>query len=183
MNELVPFSTSIWVDKIVSDIYSDIIAVKESASTSRLVSNMGGWQSPSYQMDSYEFMKPIITKISKRLTDIYQQYGIINCPVLLNYWFNINKQHDYNILHRHPRSKFSVVYYVNAPDCCGKLVFKRPDLLGDYIEADIANERNSQYYYIKPVEHKLVIFPAYLEHQVEQNQSTQDRVSIAFNFD
>lgn len=183
MNELVPFSTSIWIDNVVSDVYTDVIKIKELVG-SRVVSNIGGWQSPSYRhINDCKFIAPLVDQITQRLASIYQQYGILTPPLLLNYWFNINQQNDYNILHRHPRSKFSVVYYVSVPEESGNLVFKRPDLLGDYIEADIANERNSQYYYIKAKEHKLVIFPAYLEHQVEQNQSTQDRVSIAFNFD
>jgi len=178
----VPFSTSIWTDNLIFDVYGDIIEIKKSVGT-RLVSNMGGWQSPSYQAADYDFVKPLINEISQRLVGIYHQYGIAHTPILLNYWFNVNQQHDYNILHRHPRSRFSAVYYVKAPEECGNIVFKRPDLLCDYIDADIANHRNSQYYYVKSTEHKLVIFPAYLEHQVEQNQSTQDRVSIAFNFD
>ena len=37
--------------------------------------------------------------------------------------------------------------------------------------------------HFKPQEGEMMIFPAWLRHAVTPNESTQDRISIAFNFD
>jgi ectoine hydroxylase-related dioxygenase (phytanoyl-CoA dioxygenase family) len=50
-------------------------------------------------------------------------------------------------------------------------------------EISIYNDLSSDTVKIKPEEGKLLIFPSYIHHAVEENLSDQDRVVISFNID
>ena len=45
------------------------------------------------------------------------------------------------------------------------------------------NEISSEAIKMEPEEGKLLIFPAYLQHSVEENLSDDDRIVISFNVD
>ena len=45
------------------------------------------------------------------------------------------------------------------------------------------NEFSTNILKIKPEEGKLLLFPSYLHHSVEENLSDEDRIAISFNLD
>ena len=79
------------------------------------------------------------------------------------------------------------MYYVNCPKNSGVIVFENPYNFKAFNELDSYNEeftqRNLQYgtMYIEPVDGLLIIFPAHLRHSVPENNSDEERISIAFN--
>lgn len=145
------------------------------------ISNKGGWHSD-------KLLTPLpldLNTFFQGLDDLVKEFSIdLNIPTLQlgNIWVNINSQYDYNILHDHQKSVLSGVYYVDIPDDnMGDLVLHR----GDNAEFFI-NHNNSFFsnltYTVKPETSKFVIFPSWLKHHVERNESLKDRISIAFNF-
>jgi uncharacterized protein (TIGR02466 family) len=64
-------------------------------------------------------------------------------------------------------------------------VFKHPAIAQQYAlqEETLSTftEYNASIWSILPEAGKLIIFPAWLEHYVEPNTSTEERISIAFN--
>jgi uncharacterized protein (TIGR02466 family) len=145
------------------------------------ISNMNGWQSHAYEYNSHEFMKATLDDLINKMIPIYYQFGL-GIPKVSNYWFNINKKDSFNTAHNHPHSYFSGVLYVKAPEDSGSLVFERPDMLQDYIVPVRNTEKNYRSWQINPQENMLILFPAWLYHYVEPNNSNNDRVSIALNF-
>ena len=186
MEEIRPFYTSIYIDKLENNfnLYNNIKDVeKTQASASK--SNCGGWQSQSCIPSSYPFMNTLLDEVSCRMKVLYKDIGIKRDPACANYWFNVNRKYNYNNTHSHPQSVFSAVFYVKVPSDSGKLYFERSDRMEDWFQVDTINERNYSNYWIEPSDNLLVIFPSYLEHYVTQNLTEEqdgERISIAFNF-
>ena len=101
-------------------------------------------------------------------------------------WANINYQGGYNKPHIHPNSLFSGVYYVKTPKNSGKLVCNDPRP-GVQLNMPIRKEGRPPKHlwrecHLEPVEGRIIIFPFYLWHSVEPNQSNDIRISVSFNF-
>ena len=149
-----------------------------------VLSNRGGWQSPSdfYTLESFsEFRNYILNNAFQSLTHYNHRFE------LNNMWININRKGNYNTLHRHPNCILSGVFWVKASENCGKLKFDNPNgfvetNLIEYTDDDVKKEHN--YYHMfefTPREGIMILFPSHLQHLVEPNESDEDRISIAFN--
>lgn len=92
---------------------------------------------------------------------------------------------DYSVrAHLHPNSLFSGVVYLQAAPDCGNIAFLDPRngaqvLLPPVIHPSLGvlNGRVEQ----APSEGLLLLFPAWLWHEVGGNQSERERISISFN--
>lgn len=92
---------------------------------------------------------------------------------LNNYWFNISPPGASNEKHNHsnpdnPSLGASGVLYLSTPKNSGNIIFHSLD--SDSLE-------------IVPKKGYLLLFPINLDHSVQENFSTLDRISIAFNYD
>ena len=147
------------------------------------LSNRGGWQSEGFEIINED--------------DVLQLF-LINClsnfpPIkesvqLRGYaWININKPGDYNIKHVHPTNNLSGVLWIKAPQNSGDIVFESPYEFQAYQEIDsyVDEFRNSfnidHSYYFTPTDGRMLIFPSHLMHEVEENLSNEDRISVSFN--
>ena len=76
----------------------------------------------------------------------------------------------------------SGIYYVKVPKNSGNVRFYDPRgcLIQAMREHDYYNNGYA-YHFLEPQEDMVVFFPSWLEHDVEPNESNQDRISIAFN--
>ena len=146
-------------------------------------SNVGGYQSKSdFWMD--ESFSPYLNYFRQEIESMVECYD--SYLTLKNAWFNINRKGDYNRLHVHPRSLLSAVLWVKSPEQCGGLMFPNDQYLRTNWEMFIKPEYKDRLpvdrdHRFQPKEGTMVIFPSYLYHEVESNQTNQDRISIAFN--
>jgi uncharacterized protein (TIGR02466 family) len=155
-------------------------------SVSRSVSNRNGFQ--SFDVDvKHKILIDFSRQVGAVLTEVYQ-----GCELKLNHsirvsqvWVNVNGKGATNTLHNHPNSIFSGVYYVKADKDSGDIVFTNPNNLLSYTLYPTMIEKynafNSGKWRITPEQGNLIIFPSWLSHSVEQNDSSQERISIAFN--
>jgi uncharacterized protein (TIGR02466 family) len=100
-------------------------------------------------------------------------------------WFNICNKNQYQEFHYHPGYTFSAVYYLNAPEGSGKLIFNSP-LLPDMMPVkNIINEKDNvltlQNCEYLAIQNRLIIFRSNLQHMVTQGTNESDRISFAFN--
>ena len=147
------------------------------------ISNEGGWHSHPFEV--------------KNIDDVLQKF-LINClsnfPNIhksINFsvdaWVNINKPGDYNTKHHHPDCHLSGVLWIKAPEECGRIEFQSPVGFQTYAEIKSYTEefKNSnnyfQTYYFSPIEGRMLVFPSHLQHQVRENKSNEDRISVSFN--
>jgi uncharacterized protein (TIGR02466 family) len=183
MIEITTFSTHAYIGNLdISGLVEIVQRYHDSNITKIQYSNRGGWQSPAMSVGDCEEFDQIISQVQQYLTPIYQEYGVGHTPMLSNYWFNINQQHSYNLSHTHPGSVFSTVLYLQVPEHSGNLILQRSDNQQAYVIANHSTPKNQTSFTIEPTEGMLIAFPSHVPHYVEQNESNQQRISVAFNF-
>jgi uncharacterized protein (TIGR02466 family) len=117
---------------------------------------------------------------------IYEQEHLDSEPVLGNMWANINPPGGMNRAHQHPNSLWSGVYYIKAPKNSGHLKIDDP-------RASAAMSRPKQKEgpvpprlfretHYEPIAGRCIMFPSWLMHCVDPNQSNDIRISVSFNF-
>ena len=147
------------------------------------ISNQGGWQSHSFEV--------------KNVDDVFQKF-LINClaqfPVLdksvgikVFAWVNINKPGDSNTKHNHPGDDLAGVLWIKTPENSGNIIFESPHHFNSFREICSYSDEfkkcfNIDYtYYGSQSEGVMLVFPAHLQHQVQENRSNEDRISVSFN--
>ena len=102
----------------------------------------------------------------------------------VEFWVNINKKNDYNFFHHHgpfTGNALSGVFYVQTPKNCGNIRLYDPRFcLANAPDLEYYND-GSSFHFFEPEPNLLLIFPSWLHHFVEHNQSEDDRISISFN--
>ena len=119
--------------------------------------------------------------------------GFFAVTWLANMWANVNRSGHGNEYHSHPGAYWSGVYYVDDggiaadPSLGGELEFMDPRGPAPAMNAPHlayamagglsagATER------VRPRAGRLVLFPAWMMHQVRPYRGTAERISIAFN--
>jgi len=147
--------------------------------------NVNGWHSETEMHKKPEY-KPLVDELFKMVHQVFNEEFLDKQAVLGNMWANINYRGGYNKPHVHPNALFSGVYYVKTPPNCGRLICQdpRPGIqtcmptrkkieIPKYLWRDV---------HLQPQENRAILFPAWLWHSVEPNQSNENRISISFNF-
>ena len=146
--------------------------------------NMNGWHS---QTDMHEIpvFKPLVDELFKMQREMFQEEWLESEPVIGNMWANINPPGGYNRPHLHPNSHFSGVYYIKAPKNSGQIVFNEPRSAAHMVMPE--EKRRTSFTFVErssldPLEGRIIMFPAWLWHCVEPNESNDIRISVSFNF-
>ena len=147
--------------------------------------NMNGWHSTTDMHLKKEY-QVLVDELYKMQHEIYQEEWLDRRPMLGNMWANINYSGGYNRPHVHPNCLFSGVYYVKTQPQCGELVVNDPR---PGIQTMMPTRKSGQppkhlwrEAHIEPIQGRLIMFPAWLWHCVEPNQSNDMRISVSFNF-
>ena len=94
-------------------------------------------------------------------------------------------------LHSHPGSVISGVFYIRAAESSPPIVFKdpRPYYKFMYYDTIFNDGRDPKSYslfpeyVVKPKTGMLLLFPSWLEHEVLQSTSDEERITMVFNLD
>lgn len=146
--------------------------------------NVKGWQSPNNLQNLQEF-----ADINLRIIQVCQRIGESQnfSPNLIfqhQAWANINSPGASNKIHYHANCHFSGIYYISlqAPEC-GSIFFRDPRVASRMLSYPVTKptEFTTGEVRMDPEEGRMYVFPGWLEHGVDENQSGRDRISIAFN--
>ena len=148
--------------------------------------NMIGWHSTT-EMHKIPVFKPLVDELFKMQMEIYKEEILSREPIIGNMWANINPPGGYNRPHIHPNSHFSGVYYIKAPQNSGDIVFNDPRSGAHMIMPErIKDSKPPSHLWrevrINPLEGRLIMFPSWLWHCVDPNESNDIRISVSFNF-
>jgi len=156
------------------------------------LSNQGGWQSKGQLHEKPEF-QVLVDIINARLKKVGRDYGFGAASSGLkvtSMWANVNPKGCSNALHSHQSPSgmpnplvLSGCYYIEVPFNSGEFVlhdFSRPMryLMLPFQEPNLINSFTIK---LTPKEGNLFFFPAWMEHSVDENNSYDERISIAFN--
>ena len=146
--------------------------------------NQGGWQSNNNLQDLPEFdaMNTRIIQACQRIAE--SQHFAQGLNFYHQAWVNISPPGASKQVHFHANCHFSGVYYLSlkAPEC-GSIYFRDPRVASRMMPYPTTQQTGFTASEVRmpPEEGRLYIFPGWLEHGVEVNQSQQDRISISFN--
>ena len=147
------------------------------------ISNYGGWQSSFFAInDESDLLQCFIINCLSEFPTIKK-----TTDMCIEAWININKPGDYNIKHTHPTCDLSGVIWLKAPKDCGNIVFDSPFAFQTHNEVesytdDFKDSANYHHAYWLPAkEGRMITFPSHLEHDVQENLSNEDRISVSYN--
>lgn len=155
------------------------------------MNRMGSWHSGLDMARRAEY-RDLVDHILVAARLIFENLGYDagSEPYIDNMWANINPRHGFNRAHVHPNVLWSGVYYVQSDKDSGRILFTDPRTQAvvftpQYRAGPRTPELWSEVYY-EPIEGRLILFPAWLLHEVEPNLSERegragDRISVAFN--
>ena len=150
-------------------------------------SNAGGWQS----FDDYHGKEnPISNVIHSHLKPFFNNRDIFDQKSTMkmnSMWININGPGNYNHSHNHPGCDLSGVLWLKVPENSGNIVFESPQsftqarLIEAYSQKFKDETLMYDWFYVQPQVGLIVLFPSHVTHSVTQNNSNEDRISVAFN--
>ena len=146
--------------------------------------NVSGWQSPNniQSLEAFSDLNLRIIQVTQRIAD--SLHFTPNLVFQHQAWVNINPPGASNKVHYHANCHFSGIYYISlkAPEC-GSIYFQDPRVASKMMSYPVTHpaEFTATEIRMPPEEGRMYVFPGWLEHGVEMNESDQDRVSIAFN--
>ena len=147
--------------------------------------NVNGWHSKTDMNKKHEY-DPLSKELFVMQEEIFEKEYLTQKPVLGNMWANINYPGGFNRPHLHPNALFSGVYWIKAPEKSGDLMLYEPRqgaqcTMPNRKEGKLPPELWREVHYT-PRAGTIVMFPAWLWHEVRTNQSNDIRISVSFNF-
>jgi hypothetical protein len=150
-----------------------------------LTNNEGCWRY-SYPIKDCEWLNQAVSTIVGEAFEYYanEPGSRITIPsedrkIEVNSWCNINEKYSRNVYHSHKSKIFSVVYYLQATNT-GRLILTNPaNILNDC--SDFAPYTRD--FLFLPKDGDLILWPAWIPHEVEPNMSDRQRINIVFDID
>ena len=147
--------------------------------------NVQGWHSTTNMHELPQFKK-LVDMLYECQRTVYQQEHYESEPFLGNMWANINPPGGMNRAHQHPNSLWSGVYYIKAPKNSGHLKIDDPRSSAAMVRPTqkkgtlpVRLYRETHY---EPIAGRCIMFPSWLMHCVDPNESNDIRISVSFNF-
>jgi uncharacterized protein (TIGR02466 family) len=99
-----------------------------------------------------------------------------------NSWINKHPTGAWTDEHCHKGCQLTIAIYLQVPENSGRIVFKDPleyHWWGD--PSDARSEKDGNWYPVDVTEGDILLFPGWLQHKTEINNSTQDRYVLTIN--
>ena len=137
----------------------------------------GGWQSRDIQNE------PATKELGQQIFNVSKTiFPEITGMNILQMWAAINFENSYNILHAHgTHYDLSGAYYLQVPEKSGRIGFRDPRHAAINHYWSTAKISKGEWHWRSPVESDLMLWPPFLDHQVEPSKSKDPRVMISFD--
>ena len=147
-------------------------------------SNRGGWHSPIINITEEN---PMSIHLRKGLANSVFTTLKKDLQVNVDYWIMINSPNSYNAGHTHPNSHLSGVFWIKSPKNSGNLKFINPSNfkayveLRSYVDEFYLDTNVYEAYVYTPIAGNMITFPSHVIHEVDNNESKQDRIAVSYN--
>jgi hypothetical protein len=162
-------------------VIKEVDALREFSPEGNLVSNRGGWQSQDFsKTDDCPTVRMVMAEIVDFTNLLCENERMKVVVEDIHGWANINKQHSYNLAHRHGnRVDFIAVYYPKLPEDSGQLEIHRDG--GAALLRQNQNLFNGIRFPLKAEENHVYVFSGHLLHFVHPHPTEELRYSLSFN--
>jgi len=131
---------------------------------------------------------PILEEINNHVRGFLELRGFNpNCYIEITSWLQLNQPGSLFNRHDHYGACVSGVFYLQVPEKSGNLKFHNPleprrasDVYFERIRTG-ENQYNYDYIEYEPKVGEMIMFESWLQHSVERNESTEDRISVSYN--
>ena len=182
------FPTFVW-NVLLAATLRDIIEVKAMAALERLRRDLPlldrgrGWQSDQtlHRLDEFRELTSVVTDATKgvlRFLRIGEEaFEITGC------WATVLAPEAHHRPHSHPNNFLSGVYYIRTRPGANTINFHDPRKQAYVIRPPVVEltAENTDQVVVGVTNGTLLMFPSYLEHSVDPNASSSERISISFN--
>ena len=188
MNKVLPlFHSDLFVKENVgteaqiTDLKNQILQAKKDDRGTQGGSNPGCWRSTAlYEMKwLYDEMKNLVMEANQNYFErdsVFEYYVDKSNNLDYNIWTNVNEVGSKNVIHSHKTDAWAGIYYVQA-EGTGNLMFYNPANLLNECKFNSPFVRNTG---IQPKDGMLVLWPAWVPHEVIENKSNRQRINIAW---
>jgi len=141
------------------------------------------WQSHQLMHEESE-LDPLMSCINSAVQKVlrYLNIGATDIEVT-GCWANVNNAGALHRMHSHPNNYLSGVYYVRAPSGANTINFHDPRPQANIIRPPVTQltGQNTDQVVIEVTDGTLLLFPSYITHSVDANDSSELRISVSFN--
>lgn len=191
MNTMNLYSTPIWQSDYPNfDEEKDTILkfVKQIVKESECKNENGiiytGYKSEE-NIHSYEIFHPLFEYICQMVTRACYDLNFVESDIAItSSWLTVNSNKDHHIKEHVHKDVFSGVFYLKCPEGSGRLNIKNESINRMWMGNDLISDKNeftASNILIEPVDGNILLFPSYLPHSVENNDSDCERISISFS--
>jgi uncharacterized protein (TIGR02466 family) len=147
----------------------------------QLKNNSNDFNIWDYQGRCLDQLKQKIINASGNIREYFGDYYDDMNLVINRGWINTQLPGESLALHSHGGPILATTYYINAPLNSGDLLLVDPRGATNWEYIKEGKVVGIKYKRITPTAGKLVLFPAFLLHMVEVNNSDETRISLASN--
>ena len=143
-----------------------------------------GWQS-AQNLHEHEALRDLVACIEKASQSVLR-FLKIGCDAfeITGCWANVLARGAAHKAHGHPNNFLSGVYYLRTPPGSDTINFHDPRVQAGIIRPPVTEltAANTDQVAVSVKSGTLLIFPSYLQHSVDRNESDQERISVSFNY-
>tara|TARA_S200000501_G_C20537267_1_gene618449 strand:- start:67 stop:687 length:621 start_codon:yes stop_codon:yes gene_type:complete len=181
--ELFPTAVTLF-DNILEPEYIDSM-LSDILHTSTQIGRKENWQS---NHDPLLHKSPKYKELGKKVLELSKMYlddllFEFEEHYITGMWSNILKTNETHSPHTHSNNLVSGVFYLQTNEDSPAITFldPRPQTSVLQPQATKFTRENSTMYYYPAKVNRMILFPSWLEHYVPKNNTSLNRVSIAFN--
>jgi hypothetical protein len=135
-----------------------------------------------YSRPNLDILKQeIINIVTKKIVQNIPQLRMLNirgCEHFMG-WVNVREPGEKLEVHGHTESAIAATYYIKAKEGCGDLVAFDSSHAIDWENNRLSGSPFMRARRYKPVEGRLIFFPSYVLHGVDENKSNDLRISLS----
>ena len=138
------------------------------------------WRSPIFE-ELKNLLDLHINRFSSELDFDLEGRGL----KLEDVWINILAEDGNHSAHIHPNSVISGTIYISMPPKTSAIKFedpRHPMMMAAPARLSSAKEYLKPFIYINPLVGEILLWESWLRHEVPTNTSSQERISISFNY-
>ncbi len=164
------------------DLLQQIKEIQRTNPSTNSATNDGCWRSDE-KLNDIDWLITEVIRLLDQAVEHYRKEDHIynnlttNKACKLSAWVNVNQPHSRNVLHSHVGSHYSCVYYLQGKDCGALRLINPANLLGNCNRA----APFVRDFVFHPTDGDLILWPAWVPHEVEPNLSNRERINVVFD--